>query len=177
MRAIFSKFLGRRLTSVSPRDGEPGQIASAPASTLNYDEAIHLDAEDLAETGLGEAYDIIRPQLQHYVKEPASIQELIDSETGRYSVLFSENEYVIFSNHQHENIHESWGNATYIFLKIINDQLLKSDYKFYALYNGNDLQGIFLRPEDVEREKHCLENSQHWPYLPTPVQPWYGQFH
>lgn len=53
---------------------------------LDYDRWIHLDAEDLAETGIREAYEALLPELRKYAPQPAHVEEVIDSETPSYSV-------------------------------------------------------------------------------------------
>ena len=47
--------------------------------TLNYDEAIPLDAEKLAEGGIAEAYESLLPRLRQFVESPAiRIAEVIN---------------------------------------------------------------------------------------------------
>ena len=69
---------------------------------------------------------------------------------------------------------KAWGRAAYAFFKIINDQLTKSEYRFYAI-DGNDLGGMFLRQSKCETARRSLPGKGDWPYLPTLEHPWYGQ--
>ena len=48
------------------------------AFTIDYDLWIHLDAEDLAETGIAEAYERLLPELLKYVSHPPQVEEVID---------------------------------------------------------------------------------------------------
>src|SRR5438132_1519807 len=113
---------------------------------LDYDRWIHLDAEELAETGIGEAYESFLPELRKYVQQPARIEELIDSDAPRYSVQCGAKEFVIYEPELDDEGGGSWGRATYAFFAIVNDQLSNSEYRFYAINNGNELGGMFLTP-------------------------------
>jgi hypothetical protein len=144
---------------------------------LNYDEVIHLDAEDLAETGIGDAYESLLPKLRQFVERPAAIKEVFDNDLPRYLVRYREKEYVIYSPNAKESEENSWGNATYALFDIINDQLAQTSYRFYAINGGNDLGGMFLTPAQSEAARRSLPNKAHWPYLPVLEHPWYGQYH
>ena len=50
---------------------------------LDYDQLVFLDAENLAEAGMREAYESLLPELQKYVPQPAQVEELIDNDVGR----------------------------------------------------------------------------------------------
>jgi hypothetical protein len=54
--------------------------------SLDYDQCINLDAENLAEGGIGKAYQALLPELRKYVPQPAGVEEIIDNDTPRYSV-------------------------------------------------------------------------------------------
>jgi hypothetical protein len=142
---------------------------------LDYSEVIHLDAEDLAETGIAEAYEALLPKLRMYVPEPAKIQEDIDNDAPRYSVRCGAMTYTIYEPKFDEG--DSWGRATYAFFAIVNAQLSNSPYRFYALYGGNDLGGMFLTPAQAEAARHALPNKSDWPYIPNDESPWFGEYH
>ena len=59
---------------------------NAVAAELNYDDAIPLDAEALAETGLKSAYEELLPLLKKYVASPAGVTERIDNDAPSYAV-------------------------------------------------------------------------------------------
>src|SRR6516162_2176329 len=103
------------------------------SDTLDYDQLILLDAEDLAEAGIGEAYESLLPELQKYVPQPAQVEELIDNDAGRYAIKSGTMEFVIYARELHDEGGESWGRATVAFFTIINDQLTNSQYRFYAI--------------------------------------------
>lgn len=149
----------------------------AMASPLNYDEMILLDAEDLAETGLKEAYDALLPQLRRYTPNPVSIVEHIDSDRPRYAISAGGSEYVIYEELTHETEADSWARATWALFTIVNKQLLNSGIRFYAINGGNDLGGMFLTEKQVKDAVRSLPRKTDWPYIPTDQRPWYGQQH
>lgn len=144
---------------------------------LNYDELIQLDAEDLAEAGVGKAYEMLLPKLRQYVTHPAKIEEDINNDLPRYSVACGTKKFAIYAPDLEGDEGQSWGRATYALFTIINDQSAKSDYRLYAINGGNDLCGIFLTPEQAQAARKSLPNRSDWPYLPTNEYPWYGQQH
>lgn len=136
---------------------------------------IMLDAEELAENGIAEAYNRILPDLKNYLVNPISIEEIFDPDLPRYAVRFNEQEHVIYS--PDDLSYESWGIATYVFFKIINDQLADLEIRFYAINGGSDLFGVFLTPDQAELARAELDRPIDWPYLPEFDSPWYGQYH
>jgi hypothetical protein len=60
-------------------------------------------------------------------------------------------------------------------LRFVNSQLESSDHRFYPLYGGNDLGGMFLTPEQVEEARKTLPEPTDWPYTPTLEHPDYCQ--
>lgn len=115
----------------------------AVAADLNYDELIPLDAEALAETGLKPAYEELLPRLKKYVASPAAVSERIDSDAPSYAVSCLGTEYPIYAKGDQD---ESWGRATFALFDIVNRQLAKTPYRFFAINGGNDLGGMFLTP-------------------------------
>jgi hypothetical protein len=145
---------------------------------LDYDQWIHLDAEDLAETGIAEAYEGLVPVLRKYVQQPAQVEEVIDNDAPRYSVKCGRRDFVIYAPELKEvSGNNSWGRATCAFFAIVNDQLANSAYRFYAINGGNDLGGMFLTPAQAKAAQKGLKRRQDWPYLPKDEGPWYGQYH
>lgn len=145
--------------------------------SLDYDKWIHLDAEELAEVGIGDAYTQLLPKLRKFVSTPANIEEINAPDLPRYAIRANGNEYVVYSPTDSSSQYESWGTATYVFFKIINDQLRNSTVRFYAINNGNDLGGMFLTPQQAEASRATLPRPTDWPYLPEHDGPWYGQHH
>jgi hypothetical protein len=111
------------------------------------------------------------------VKNPIAIHQSVDAYATRYAVQADGQEFVIYGPDIPGSEDKSWGTATYVFFKIINDQLSHSIVRFYALNGGNDLFGIFLTPQQAEDAKRSLPNRSDWPYLPDPEWPSYGQYH
>lgn len=141
---------------------------------LNYDDPIVLDAEALAETEIRSAYDELLPVLRKYIPSAAPIQERIDSDSPSYSVVCLGTEYFIYGGNDQD---ESWGNATFALFDLVNRQLDRTNYRFFAINGGNDLGGMFLTPAEAETAKKSLPRKADWPYLPKLKRPWYGQHH
>jgi hypothetical protein len=144
---------------------------------LDYGELINLDAEDLAEAGIKKAYESLLKALGQYVSAPAQVEEVIDNDAPSYVMRCRDQEYVIYSPGLPEEEGQSWGRATNAFFKIVNDQLTKSESRFYTINGGNDLFGMFLTWPECEAAGKSLRRKKDWPYLPTPEHPWYGQYH
>lgn len=147
------------------------------SDTLDYDKMVILDAEDLAEAGILEAYESLLPELQKYVPQPAQVEELLDHDVGRYAVKCGSREFVIYAPDLDDKGGESWGRATVAFFTIVNDQLADSQYRFYAINGGNDLGGMFLTLSEAEAAQKALPNKTDWPYFPKDEPAWYGQYH
>lgn len=148
---------------------------NAMAYKLDYDQMVLLDAEDLAETGMKEAYESLLPELERYVADPVILEENVDSNMPRYSVSAAGTEYLIYSPELDDAEASSWGRATWAFFSIINEQLRTTSVRFYAINGGNDLGGMFLTEKQVEDAKKSLKRKSDWPYIPTNDHPWYGQ--
>ena len=157
-----------------------GQFVMCSATTkykLDYDQMIHLDAEALAEAGIGEAYQELLPKLRKFAKDPAEVEELEDPDRPSYSVRSQGVEYAIYSPELPEEEGQGWGRATYAFFRIVNQQLENSSIRFYAINGGNDLGGMFLTESESEAARLSLPKKTDWPYLPTNEAPWFGQYH
>jgi len=145
--------------------------------SLNYDEMIMLDAEELAEGGIKAAYEEMRSKLLSFQPDLIDIEEAMDPDAPSYFVRAGGETYLIYSPENEDEGGESWGRAAYALFSIINKQLSGSTHLFYALYGGNDLGGIFLTPEQAEDARESIESPEEWPYLPRDEGPWYGQHH
>ena len=162
---------------VSSRSADTPRESGEEASVLDYDELIILDAEDLAEQGLGKAYENLAKHLRSHGVEPAPIEELIDALSSDYRVRFRGVEFVIHSPTVPESEENSWGLATYALFSIVNQQLPENGFRFYAINGGNDLGGMFLAVDQVARARATFKRREDWPYLPTKEPPWFGQEH
>src|SRR5262245_56982129 len=131
--------------------------------TLDYDQLIPLDAESLAETGIGEAYESLLPELRKYVQQPTRVEESIDDDMPRYSVKCGAREFVIFGPEVDGEAGNSWGRATVAFFAIVNDQLANSEHRFYAINGGNELGGMFLTPAQSRAAQEALPDKRDWP--------------
>jgi hypothetical protein len=145
--------------------------------TPDYGEMIFLDAEELAERGIKRAFASIAPRLGEYVSKIAEVQEVIDNDAPSYSVKCSGLEYAIYAPGLPEKEGRSWARATHALFNIVNDQLVESEYRLYAINAGNELGGMFLTQRECDSARRSLPRKEDWPYLPTLEPPWYGQFH
>lgn len=142
---------------------------------LDYDDLILLDAEDLAEAGINEAYESILPRLRQYVAAPLEMEELLDSDAPSYAVVVGGQEHIVYGRGVDEE--NSWGRATVVLFDIVNGQLGSSTHRLYAISAGNDLGGMFLTQREAEEARKSLPKRTDWPYLPVDDPPWYGMFH
>ena len=152
-----------------------GSSQTVHAKPLDYDQLILLDAEDLAETGIKEAYERVKVSLKKHIPSPSVVKEEINNDAPTYAVITDGVRYEIYGPKTPEG--QSWGNATFAFFSIVNRQLEKSAYKFYAINGGNDLGGMFLTKEEYKAAIASIKRKLDWPYIPTKDKDWYGQSH
>ena len=145
--------------------------------TLDYDQWIHLDAEDLAENGIAEAYERLLPELRKLIPHPAAIEELVDNDAPLYSACCGGKCYAIYAPNLDDEAGDSWWRATVAFFGIVNEQLAGVAFRFYAVNGGNDLGGMFLIPTQAIEARTALPDQRDWPYLPANEPPWYGRHH
>lgn len=155
MPSFFSKLFGGR------------KEADQAESPLDYDKLVILDAEDLAEQGIANAYKELLPELSEHVEHPAELEELIDEKLGSYATRCNGVEHIVYSPSIPGSDEESWGRATYLFFKLVNDQLADAEVRFYAINGGNDLGGMFLTPAEVKAAQAALPKKSDWPYIPN----------
>ena len=163
--AMFERF---KHLFTAPDDSGADSAAPAP---FDYDDVILLDAEDLAEQGILEAYEQLHPQLRQYDAEPADIVEEFDEDAATYTVFADGRRYDIRGNGVEG---DAWALATVALFEIVNASLAGSDHGFYALYGGNDLAGIFLTDEQFQLARESIARHTHWPWIPVNHAPDYG---
>ncbi len=93
------------------------------AFTLNYDNMLFLDAEDLAEVGIKKAYDSLADDLGRQISAPVEVREVVDNDAPSYLVRCGDQEYLICSPEAPNDKGQGWERAAYAFFKIVNDQL------------------------------------------------------
>jgi hypothetical protein len=145
---------------------------SGDKNPLNYDDLIHLDAEDLAEQGVLSAYNRVLPELSQYTASPLTITEEIDTDSARYSVQVAGRNHEIWESGAKNQ--DGWERATVALFEAVNASLASTPYKFYALYGGNDLGGMFLTQEQFASARRALNKRSEWPWLPVNEPPHYG---
>lgn len=162
-----------RLLKAKHRAGAAAE--SDRKAPLDYDQMIMLDAEDLAEGGIKEAYERLLPFLRKYTAQPWDVEEHLDNDAGTYAVTAGGREYVIAGPNIDE--HDGWGLATAALFNIVNMQLKQADHRLYAINSGNELGGMFLTATEATAAQRALPRKPDWPYLPADEPPWFGQFH
>jgi len=153
----------------------------APAEEIDFDQAIHLDAENLAEGGIGEAYANLKSSMRSHGVEPVGIEEIREPLSLHYLIRALGREFVIYdklSDVTEESNSDIWLRSAVVLFEIVNSQLDKSKVRFYALNSGNDLMGVFLTPADAQEARNSLPKRTDWPYLPDGNDAeWGGQYH
>jgi hypothetical protein len=139
---------------------------------LDYDQLVHLDAEDLAEQGILTAYTTLHPLLQNYSSNVLDVSEEIDCGAGAYSVVSEGERHIIWEPGLGNK--DGWERATVVFFALVNANLKSSEYKFYALYGGNDLSGMFLTEQQFQAAREAIKNRGQWPWVPVNDPPDYG---
>src|SRR5687768_4874366 len=71
-----ARHLGR---SAARRRAADARVVGETNGRLDYDRLIHLDAENLAEQGIGKAYSTLLPALRPYVTLGAPVEEVTDT--------------------------------------------------------------------------------------------------
>lgn len=137
-----------------------------------YDEGLmHLDAEDLAEAGMLTAFNYHEEALKKYLTNTEKITERFNDGNSIYHVTADGQEYKIYDEEMRTA--EMWWRAAWVFSQIINKRLVKeeSPYTFYLLYAGNDLSGVFLKPEEYALFLDKTKPNEQ-PYLAELDKPW-----
>lgn len=144
--------------------GVAAHLFGTPYYQIDYDQVLFLDAEALAEEGINDAYKELEAKLSVHIKNPVPVVEQLDHDLPSYAVICEGVRYPIFGPDLAPD--QSWNLATYAFFQIVNKQLQHLDVKFYALYSGNDLSGIFLTTKQYELAVKSSKDKSEQPYLP-----------
>ncbi|OEZ56928.1 hypothetical protein [Duganella sp. HH105] len=154
--------------------GQPAPSA-VPVSPLDYDQAIFLDAESLAEQGILSAYRELLPRLEKYTATPLEVIETLSNEGLGYTVAAGDRQFVIWEvlEDGKQNT-DGWERATVAFFQIVNASLKASPHYFYALNGGNDLFGMFLTEQEAAAARHAIAKRSDWPWSPDDKLPHYG---
>jgi hypothetical protein len=171
--------LAATLSSCGPNaTQQPGEVKwsapSNPVDPIDYDEVFHLDAENLAEYGMKQSYDLLIPKLQTLGVKPKPMTEIFSQDDGRYNLYVGGKTYKVWNGEALTKNEFPWPLATAIFFETINDQLSKSEYKFYAINGDNDLHGVFLKKAEFEAAVQFHGVPYDRPYLPNREPPFFG---
>jgi hypothetical protein len=145
----------------------PPASSAALVSPLDYDQAICLDAESLAEQGILSAYRGLLPQLKKYSAPPLEVIETFNNDGLGYTVTAGGRQFIIWevlaSGQQNT---DGWERATVAFFQIVNASLDASPHRFYAINGGNDLFGMFLTEQEAAAARQAIARRSDWPWLP-----------
>ena len=125
------------------------------AAPFDVDDLILLDAEELAEQGILEAYEQLHPQLRQYEASNVDIVEEFDDDEATYTVFADGKRYDIRGNGVEG---DAWVLATVAFFEIVNASLA----------------GIFLTEDQFYQARRRIERHVHWPWTPVDHAPDYG---
>jgi len=147
----------------------PSTVAVDP---LDYDQAIHLDAESLAEQGILSAYRELLPRLKQYALAPLDVTETLSNDGLGYTVGCGDRQFVIWQvlDNGKQNT-DGWERATVAFFQIVNASLNSSKHHFYAINGGNDLFGMFLTEQEFTAARQAIANRSYWPWVPDDKLP------
>ena len=137
---------------------------------FDYD-LVLLDAWELAEGGILEAYEQLHPQLRQHEAAEIEIAEDIDDDNGAYTVFADGTRYDIYGA---DVKGDAWTLATIAFFEIVNAALAHASHRFYALYAGNDLAGIFLTEDQFRIARERIARRADWPWTPVNRAPDFG---
>lgn len=133
--------------------------------------SVHLDAEDLAEGGLGDGLLRIGALARNRGLRLDSFATL--SVEPAYVVSLNGRDYTAYDGMEAQDTATSWPLATETFFRMINDGLsVHTKDRAFALYRGNDLAVIFLDPSLVPLFDAMPVEER--PYTPTRKGPFYG---
>ena len=166
----MTSFMDRLKAKLS--GGTPTPSDETTEDLLDYDKLVPLDAEDLAEQGILSAYRQLLPALRQFAGSPIEVTEDINNDEATYSVSAAGRKFQIWGVGATNA--DGWERATVAFFEIVNANLQGSSHKFYALYGGNDLSGMFLTEGEVASAKVALKKRSNWPWIRVNVPPHYG---
>lgn len=145
--------------------------------------AIHLDAKVLCKFGMSGVYDLLIPKMKKLGIKPLQLKDHFNANGAFHSVSVDGKLIIVFDIEESEEDDEEgrkelwWSRATPIFFQLVNFQLESISVRFYALYGGNDLHGIFLTQAEFEEMAEGAERPDDRPYIPNDIPPWFGQPH
>ncbi len=144
----------------------------------NSERLIILDAETLAEGGILDALERLRPHLELRGAVISSLSE-VQNDGETYIVEVNGARYDVYSPAELAgDPYLSWGLASETLFRIVNNLLADtSDDRFFALNGGNDLSGFFLPPAVVPHFAAAGTSKRDLPYFPTRQPPWFGMGH
>lgn len=139
---------------------------------LDYDHAIPLDAEALAEQGVLSAYRALLPRLEKYSVAPLEVNEVLSDDGLSYTVAAGGRQFVIWEVLENgKQNSDGWERATVAFFQIVNASLSASTHHFYAINGGNDLFGMFLSKQEFAAARKAIAKRAYWPWTPDDKLP------
>jgi hypothetical protein len=174
---IFVVLIGSALLVVIAIDAvrrrNPARPVPPAPPALDYDQAIPLDAENLAEGGIAEAYEEVRAAFAERGIRLGDISQ--DFGEDAYTVTQGGRQWVAWTRDMPTDHGEHWLMATVALFQAVNTQLAGSGKTFYALNGGNDLFGILLSEDEMLAARGKLPRRSDWPWLPNDAAPDFGE--
>lgn len=137
---------------------------------IDYEQIVHLDAEDLAEGGMVEAYERITAAIADERLEWAPMTQSGEG-TPDYSIHLLGESHRVYG---YSPGTDDWAISSAVLFHAVNRQLVDLDFKVYALMGGNDLHAVALTERQFEEALRYHKRRYNRPYLPNQEPPHFG---
>jgi hypothetical protein len=135
------------------------------------------DAEDLAEGGIGEFLEELRPHLVERGVDFGEVEDVVDEDTLAYDVRVGDEVHTIYGpDAAQAEMARVWGIAWVRGFEILNGLLERAGSRERA-YTMPEWDVWFLTPEQFDAVRAAVEEPRSRPYLPVDEHPWYGADH
>jgi hypothetical protein len=139
------------------------------------------DAEDLAEGGVGEFLETLRPHLAQRGVTFGETEDLFGDDADRYDVRVGSDVHTIYDlagadADARDSMARGWALAWVRAFRIVNDLLATANAQERA-YTMPEWDVWFLTPEQFDAIRSALPKPRDRPYEPVDDPPWYGAAH
>jgi hypothetical protein len=134
------------------------------------------DAEDLAEGGIGEFLEVLRPYLSERGVAFGDVEDLFSDDGTRYDVRVGNEVHAIYRTDAGDSMERMWGLAWVRAFEIVNRLLEKAGSPERA-YTMPEWNVWFLTPQQCDAIRAAIAEPRERPYAPVDDPPWYGAEH